>query len=647
VRPTLGAAARQGCSLCRPPAAALALAAVVLVSQGCPTPNNGIDASLPEFEGDPLEVGALLCVNSPFTARASSLEHAAILAEDYINGSTRAFPDVPADEIPCRAIHDARGQHTCGVWVGADADGNPIRGPLKVVLADSEDRVDRGVSAAHALVDNYGVSTIIGSCTTDVMHAVFERVTQKETVLISPTVTADSISKLDDRTAEDVAAGLSGYVSRTITPDYIQARMMAILGGNRTRPEPLIRWDDQRPDDCTEQPPTYCANKHSDLGAAGGCLASVHSAEPEKVFFRYSNTGCAGVSDPAKFCEESEGNNYECRADPESGEQVCAQWKSRRWCTKVVKPQTAMILYQEAPFGRGLYEMLSNAWVDLYDMHVLSSNAYDPKDPESFGDAVEQLFTSGAATFDERMDGGLITDTTLTFGDSVVFLCAEATDGALILQEWRMRSSSLPGGGREVFWVAPDPVRNPLLSNQVNFDTIKNLYVTDPGTLDPNRKEFFHQLWHDRWRDVAQGDFAGNVFDAVLLAALALDRAGFSRMAASGGQALGPSDGAWVKEGVREVSAGCRKERSSDPCLGTPPVVYGPASYADAVRTLGQGLAVRLMGVTGDLSLSPAGDRLAEFAVWKTMQSKDNPSRGMFFDYSNLSPGAFGILLDY
>jgi hypothetical protein len=292
-----------------------------------------------------------------------------------------------------------------------------------------------------------------------------------------------------------------------------------------------------------------------------------------------------------------------------------------------------------------LHDVLVNAWVNLYTMQVLAAVAYDPEVPQEFGAAVETLFQSGAAAFAQLPDGAL-TDPALTFADSVVFLCAEATDGALLLQEWSIRAQSLPDGSRDVFWVAPDPVRNSLLTNQVNFTTIKNLYVTDPGSLDPNRVEFFSELWRDRWQ-AAQGDFAGNAFDAVLLAALAQDRAGAARMAATPGVALGPSPAAWVKEGVREVAAGCRKDRPSDPCPGPTPLVYGPDSYDDAVRSLRAGAAVRLMGVTGDLSLSPAGDRLAEFAVWKIMQSMDNPTRGTFFSYSSLSPGALGILLDY
>ncbi|MBI5510832.1 MAG: ABC transporter substrate-binding protein [Deltaproteobacteria bacterium] len=619
---------------------------MVVFGQGCTSSDDdSVDASLPEFKGEPLKVGALLCVSSAFAARAPNLERAALLAEDYINGSTRAFPDVPADQIPCRVIKNAGEQHACGVWVGADADGAEIRGPLKIVVADSEDRVDRGVAAARALVEQHGVNTIVGPCNAEVMQAVFDEVTGTQTVLVSPTVTADSISMLGDRTADDIAGGLSGYVNRTITPDYIQARMMALVAGNRVKPEPMIRWDDQLPDDCTEQPSSYCRATYNDLGISGGCMPSAHNALPDKIFFRYSETDCANQADGVKFCEEKEGKNYECQTNPDNGKQVCAQWKERKWCTKVVKPQTAMLLYQDRPFGQGLRNVLVNAWETLYGMHVLSSFAYDPNEPKTFGNAITELFTNGSTRFDELSAAGSITDTTLRFADSVVFLLAEATDGALLLQEWSIRAPTLPEGTRDVFWVAPDPVRNSLLVNQVSFDTVKNLFVTDPGTLDINKTAFFDGLWNKRW-NVAAGDFVGNVFDAVILSALAQERGGYWRMAASPTTALGPNDSASVKEAMRDVSAGCRKVQMSDTCVDTV-TPFGPDLYADAVRAVRSGQAVRQGGVTGDLSLSPAGDRLADFAVWRVIRSEDTPDRAVFFRHGSLVPGAQGIGLDY
>ena len=166
-------------------------------------------------------------------------------------------------------------------------------------------------------------------------NAVFNEFTKTDVVLVSPAVTSDDVSRLEDRTPDDIANNLPGYVFRTITPDYIQAQMLARIAANRLDPAPLVRFEDQiLESECTTEVPTFCANAFPDDRIE--CLASRQGSETNREFFRFSDTACAGTA--AGFCDTL-GNNYECIADPESGADVCAQFRIRRYCTKIVRPR--------------------------------------------------------------------------------------------------------------------------------------------------------------------------------------------------------------------------------------------------------------------------------------------------------------------
>src|SRR5438477_1092532 len=124
----------------------LGLVLFVTAIFGCKSTDIVTHDDLPTFNGPPFKIGGLLCVSGSFSAKASTMEQIAVLAAEYINGSTHAY-DMPADQIPCRV------NGTCGAWMGRDAAGNEIRGPVEVLVADSEGRPDRAVAAAQELRD--------------------------------------------------------------------------------------------------------------------------------------------------------------------------------------------------------------------------------------------------------------------------------------------------------------------------------------------------------------------------------------------------------------------------------------------------------------------------------------------------------------
>ncbi len=571
---------------------------------------------LPDFAGKPLELGALLCVSGAFSAKASTLEQAVTLAEEYINGSTRFFEGA-ADAIPCRV------NNTCGAWMGRDGSGNEIRGQVRVTIADTEQRVDRATTAAADLMAERGPLGIIGPCTVDEMENVFSQDTGTETVLISPVVSADSISDLPDQTAQDIANNLPGYAYRLVSPDYTQVQVMAIIAGNDKNQ--LIRFEDRTDQLCTD-------NSTCDAGLQ--CLASTRSPIPDVDYVSYMEDKlCAGK--PESFCT----GQSACTTSPTSGNQVCATYRLRKYCTKVVQPSTGMVLYDAVAGGDQMQE-LDNYWTGPRGKLMLATQSFDPTNPSSFSTVISSMFANAQSQLDAyKTDGTLAADSSL--GDSVVFLMAQSSDAALLLQEWDLQKALLPDGAAEVFWMGPDSLRSSLLTNLVKLDVIRNLYVLDPYSVSDASSDFFTQAFQQRWGE-APTQYAGTAFDAVLFLAAANERAGVFRGAAQASGALAPNTAADLKDSLPIVTIGCQPAALGQPCTNQFTVV-APTSYQDAVMALRGGREIKLLGVTGDSALSPAGDRLNTMRLWKV--APEGEGAGFFVSQPALEPTVMGVSL--
>ncbi len=597
----------------------------VALAAGCSSSTNSTD-DLPAFPGEAMRMGALLCITGPSASRAPDLERAAVVAEEFINGSAHLYPDLPVDEIPCRKTN------SCGVWMGRDAKGQSLRGPLKLIIGDDDERVARSVAAARRMVEEERVQAIVGICDATVMRAVYNEVTKTDVVLVTPVVTADEISDLEDRTQSDQAQSLPGYVFRTVTPDYIQMTMLGLVGRNRLARKPLVRYEDQLETTCRE---------HSECAAFGAdyeCRVSSRSAEPEREFTRTTDFACAGKEET--FCSQF-GLGYACAPVGSGGREVCAQGRSLRYCTKLVQPETAMVLHDATASGERLKETIIDFWSRREEGVVLTSVAFDSRSPASFSERVETLFRQGNDALQLAKQQGRL-PAAQAFGDTVVFLLGDATSSALLLQEWSTQLSRLGiDGADRVFWVGPNTLHSSVLIDQLDFQTVRNLYVTDPAAVDTNNHPFFEKLFTQRW-GTSPSSYSGNLFDSVLLVALANEHAGRVRSLETPTGPLDANPAAALKNSLPIVSSGCFKSTLADSCeiQGISPVTVQPESFHDAVLSVAAGKPIRLHGVSGSLDLSPAGDRIGEINLWKIEPAG---RLGRFFLLDTLTPQESGI----
>ena len=585
---------------------------------------NTAPTDLPAFSGNAYPIGALMCLSSSFAARAPDIEKTIILAEEFINGSTWVSANPTCRSLAGESPTDP---HACGVWVGQNADGASLRGPLQVVVADGEERADRTVAAAQTLQDTYNVQALIGPCDYNSFSAVFSEPAQATIPSINPFITTDALSTLDH--------GSRGYFYRTLPPDYIQVQILGLVGANKITSKPLSRYEDEL-DDCTTQPSNFC-DKYTPAGSYS-CVTSRHSAMPARNYIKVTTQRCD--AQPSGYCDNL-GIDYDCIGDPNAQtEQVCAQYQLRKFCTKLVNPVNAIVLYENSEFGLSTANDITNYWQDFLGNHVLASVAYTAGATGTFAGTIAHAFTTAQQQF-TTLQANEQRVANANFADTVVFLFAQAADGALLLEQWVEQKATLPPGSNQVFWLSTDALLSDILTTQVPFKAIRNMFVTLPTTLSINNAAFFEDLYSARW-GTNPGHYAGNVFDAIALVALANERAGYKRAQSETG-ALGPNLGSNLKGALRAVSAGCTLLSPESACTN----VYqnfqadGLAHAMDALR---HGFNVQYVGVTGDLSFTPAGDRLASIDLWR-VQAVDEA--GDFFQVDSYSPQSYGIRLQH
>lgn len=587
------------------------------------TPEN-----LPAFSGSAYGIGALICVNGPAAANAPDLERAAILASEFVNGSSRAFLGQDPTSIECRQTG------TCGVRVGRSTDGTPLRGRLVVQVANSEDRLDRALAAARRLVEQ--VDVIIGPCNPQIMSTVFEDVTGTDTLLISPVVTADAISDLPDRTAAEIDEQLPGWVYRTVVPDYLLTQTLGVAALNSISPPPFVRTTDRTDRECRTNEANACA----EFGADYQCLIPNDVSVPEREFLDPTDVACAGPEDDS--CDVFF-DNAECREQPQGFR--CQQFRTRRFCTRVPSPKTAMVLYPDTEDGELLRERLNEFWTNRQQLFVVAETVYGPDEPASFPTRLREMFRDAERNVATLKTNGQLEES-YRFEDTVAFLFSEATEGALFLQEWSAQGGALGIEGAEnVFWAGLNPLRSTLLTNQLPYQALRNLYVIDPAALDANTGPFFEDLYQRRWES-APTEFSANIFDAVLLVALAIERAAHEQAVAEPLGPLGAPDAVAVKNALPVVASGCRLTMLEEQCrdiLGVVPEAISIRDYPSAVEAIAAGGNVRLIGSTGNLGFSPAGDRTGTVQLFKVEQDGE---RGRFFFLQGLTPQELGINLE-
>ncbi|MHB8875257.1 MAG: ABC transporter substrate-binding protein [Myxococcaceae bacterium] len=171
-------------------------------------------------------------------------------------------------------------------------------------------------------------------------------------------------------------------------------------------------------------------------------------------------------------------------------------------------------------------------------------------------------------------------------GPEAILLDADPVDGAQIVRDYVLTAS-----GSGVGWLFTHSVEIPSFLVAVGAHNFSFPHEgVGPGTPTGSRYGHFAAGYEKKFGAApAVGAFTANVYDAVFLAALALEQAGTSEPGA-------------VRDALRPVSLG-----------GT---AYGPADFRRLVEALGQHQDVNYEGASGSVDLDLQGDTSAPYDVW-------------------------------
>ena len=167
-----------------------------------------------------------------------------------------------------------------------------------------------------------------------------------------------------------------------------------------------------------------------------------------------------------------------------------------------------------------------------------------------------------------------------------LYLIGYATEGARIARDW------ISQGGTRQFLFAHN-MNDAAFVKSVGAEYLTDAQWLTPGTTETPSLENFRAAYTARTNKPAEGPGRTSTYDAVVLAALAIQAA--------------KSD-----QSGEAIAAGFR--RVTDP-KGTP-AAAGEAGMRDALAALAAGNPVRYIGATGPLEFDTNGDIAVPFVVW-------------------------------
>ncbi len=131
-------------------------------------------------------------------------------------------------------------------------------------------------------------------------------------------------------------------------------------------------------------------------------------------------------------------------------------------------------------------------------------------------------------------------------------------------------------------FIGTDGLRDNLLIEKIGEENLKGSFFTSPSSPKSDAADKFEQLYTAAFQTTKDKIFIGQVYDSVMLTALAIQKAG-------------STDRAKVRDALREVAS-------------APGEAVGPGDWAKAVALIAAGKDIDYGGATGAMEIDQAGD---------------------------------------
>jgi branched-chain amino acid transport system substrate-binding protein len=131
-------------------------------------------------------------------------------------------------------------------------------------------------------------------------------------------------------------------------------------------------------------------------------------------------------------------------------------------------------------------------------------------------------------------------------------------------------------------FIGTDGLRDNLLIEKIGADNLKDSFFTSPSSPKSEASDKFDKLYADKFQTTKDKIFIGQVYDSVMLAALAIQQAG-------------SSDRTKVRDALRQVA-------------NAPGEPVGPGDWAKAIALIKEGKDIDYTGATGSMDFDDTGD---------------------------------------
>lgn len=131
-------------------------------------------------------------------------------------------------------------------------------------------------------------------------------------------------------------------------------------------------------------------------------------------------------------------------------------------------------------------------------------------------------------------------------------------------------------------FIGTDGLRDNMLIEKIGADNLKDSFFTSPSSPKSEAADKFNQLYTAKYQTTKDKIFIGQVYDSVMLAALAIQQAG-------------STDRAKVRDALRQVA-------------NPPGEAVGPGDWAKAVDLIKAGKDIDYTGATGSMDFDDKGD---------------------------------------
>lgn len=208
-----------------------------------------------------------------------------------------------------------------------------------------------------------------------------------------------------------------------------------------------------------------------------------------------------------------------------------------------------------------------------------ANNDYATPLAKAFADSYKKLggTITGEVKHEEKQPSYTTELATLSKGgpEALVIIAYAGDSGLTLVKE------SLENGLFKRF-VGTDGLRDNLLIEKIGADNLKDSFFTSPSSPKSEAADKFNELYAAKFQTTKDKIFIGQVYDSVMLAALAIQQAG-------------GTDRAKVRDALRQVA-------------NPPGEPVGPGDWAKAVELIKGGKDIDYTGATGAMDFDDAGD---------------------------------------